>query len=139
MAVKELITLRRDRPLVKSFTTSAFNGSVSPAGAAPQLVKAFAAAARVSGSQCGDTVRGAAAPLPQAGLLGAGGTEGTGRRGNCSQEADFEILVLFFFFFFKKSSLFKPALLARSSAPLAAGADCLNGPAAVLWDVCFII
>lgn len=98
MAVKELITLRRDRPLVKSFTTSAFNGSVSPAGAAPQLVKAFAAAARVSGSQCGDTVRGAAAPLPQAALLGAGGTEGTGRRGNCSQEADFEILVVFFFF-----------------------------------------
>lgn len=93
MAVKELITLRRDRPLLKSFTTPAFNGSVSPAGAAPQLVKAFAAAARVSGSQSRDTARGATAPLPQAGSLGAGGSEGTGRRGHCSQEADFEIRV----------------------------------------------
>lgn len=108
-----------------------------PLGLHRSFVKAFAAAARVSGSQCGDTVRGAAAPLPRAALLGAGGAEGTGRRGNCSQEADFEIIV--FFFFLKKSSLFKPALLARSSAPLAAGADCLNGPAAVLRDVCFII
>lgn len=65
VAVKELITLRRDRPLVKSFTTWAFNGSLCPAGAAAQLVKALAAAARVSGSQSGDTARGTATPLPR--------------------------------------------------------------------------
>lgn len=75
MAVKELITLRRDRPLLKSFTTSAFNGSPSPAEAAPQLVKAFEAAARVSASQWRDTVRGTVTLVPKADLLRAGGRE----------------------------------------------------------------
>lgn len=73
MAVKELITLRRDRPLVKSFTTPAFNGSVFPAGAAAQLVKALAAAARVSGSQSG-TLSPGPGPAPQADLPGAART-----------------------------------------------------------------
>lgn len=73
MAVKELITLRRDRPFLKSFTTSAFNGSLSPAEAAPQLVKAFAAAPRVSGSQWRDSVRGTVTLVPKADLLGVGG------------------------------------------------------------------
>lgn len=80
VAVKELITLRRDRPLLRSFTSSAFNGSLPPAGAAVQLVKAFVAAARVIGSQWRDSVRGAVALVPKADLLGAGGSEGTGGR-----------------------------------------------------------
>lgn len=97
MAVKELITLRRDRPLLKSFTTPAFNGSAFPAGAAAQLVKALAAAARVSGSQSGTV------PRTTALLLGLISLElhalGNGHGGNwepsrhCSQEADLEILI----------------------------------------------
>lgn len=80
VAVKELITLRRDRPLLKSFTTPAFNGSVFPAGAAAQLVKALAAAARVSGSQSATLSPG---PRHWADLPGAArtGERARGKRG----------------------------------------------------------
>lgn len=99
MAVKELITLRRDRPLLKSFTTSAFNGSLSPAEAALQLVKAFAAAPRVSGSQWRDSVRGTVTLVPKADLLGVGDEWENREKGNrkplshCSQETDLKILI----------------------------------------------
>lgn len=142
MAVKELITLRRDRPLLKSFTTSAFNGSPSPAEAALQLVKAFAVAPRVSASQWRVAVRGTVTLVPKADLLRAGGERGNREKGNCkplthcSQEMDFEILI-------KKKKLYVICVsylhVQAPTSLLASKPGRLNALPAMLLDVCFII